>query len=55
LKESANNLFIAPAIQYIAGRRVLFETGIQLPLTEDVEVGQKTKYMVLLGTRILIF
>jgi len=53
--KSSNNFFVAPAIQYIAGRRVLFETGVQLPLIEDVEPGQKTKFMVLLGTRILIF
>jgi len=55
LEKSGNNLFVASAIQYIAGRKVLFETGIQLPLIEDVAVGQKTKFMILLGTRILIF
>lgn len=51
----ANNLFIAPGVQYIAGRRFLFEGGIQIPLAEDVPETQKTNFMYLLGTRILIF
>lgn len=50
-----NNLFIAPGVQYIAGRRFLLETGIQLSLAEDVPETQKTNFMYLLGTRILIF
>jgi len=50
-----NRLFIAPGIQYIAGRRLLMEAGIQLPLQEDVPEAQKTNYMLQIGTRILIF
>ncbi len=50
-----NSLFIAPGIQAILGRRLLFESGIQLPLTQDVPDGQKTNFIFLLGTRILIF
>ena len=50
-----NILFISPGLQFIAGRRVLFETGIQLPLIEDVPDNQKTNFMYTLGTRILIF
>ena len=50
-----NNLFISPGVQYIAGKRLLFETGIQLPLMEDVPAGQQTNFMYTLGTRVLIF
>lgn len=52
---SRHNLFISPGIQWIAGRRFLLETGLQLPLLEDIPGGQKTKFMYTLGTRILIF
>lgn len=55
LDNNQNILFISPGLQFIAGRRVLFETGIQLPLIEDVPDNQKTKFMYTLGTRILIF
>ena len=50
-----NSLFISPGIQYIVGRRLLFETGIQLPLMEEVPDGQETIFMFTFGTRILIF
>ncbi len=55
LDNNQNNLFISPGLQFIAGRRVLFETGIQLPLIEDVPDNLKTNFMYTLGTRILIF
>lgn len=48
-------LFLSPGLQYIAGRRLLVETGIQLPLSEEVPAGQQTNFVFLLGTRILIF
>lgn len=51
----SNSLFISPGIQYIAGSRVLFETGIQLPILEDVPDTQKTNFMYRLGSRFLIF
>lgn len=50
-----NSLFISPGVQYIAGKRLLLETGIQLPLVEDVPDGQRTNFMYTLGTRVLIF
>ena len=50
-----NNLFISPGIQLIPSKRFLFETGIQFALIEDVPNNQKTNFMYLLGTRILIF
>lgn len=52
---SSNSLFISPGVQYIVGKRLLFETGIQLPLTEEVDDTQKTNFMYTLGTRVLIF
>lgn len=51
----SNNLFLAPGLQFIAGRRILFESGIQIPLKEDVPATEKTNFMYLLGTRILLF
>ncbi len=54
-KSKTNTLFISPGIQYIPGRKVLIESGIQLPMVDDVPQGQKTNFMVMLGTRILIF
>ena len=53
--EVGNNLFISPGIQYIAGRRFLFESGIQFPLDETAVEGQETNYILRIGTRILIF
>jgi len=50
-----NNLFLSPGIQYIAGRKVLFESGIQLPLDAAAPEGQQTDYILRIGTRILIF
>ncbi len=50
-----NSIFISPGIQYIAGSRVLFETGIQIPIVEDAPSTQKTNFMYTLGTRVLIF
>lgn len=55
LDDIGNNLFLAPGIQYIAGRRVLFESGIQIPLNQVASVGQQTDYILRIGTRILIF
>ncbi len=50
-----NSLFISPGIQYIAGKKLLLETGIQLPLVEEVPDALKTNFMFTLGTRVLIF
>lgn len=50
-----NILFISPGIQLIPHRRFIFETGIQFALIENVPDNQKTNFMYLLGTRILIF
>lgn len=55
LNSKTDQLFIAPGIQWINGRRFLLETGIQLPLKEEVGEGQKTNFIYTLGTRILIF
>jgi outer membrane putative beta-barrel porin/alpha-amylase len=52
---NSNSLFISPGVQYIVGKRLLFETGIQLPIVEDMPDAQKTNFMYTLGTRVLIF
>lgn len=50
-----NTLFISPGIQFIAGRKFLIESGIQLPLEQSAPEGQQTDYILRIGTRILIF
>ncbi|MDZ4149242.1 MAG: hypothetical protein U1C58_13210 [Flavobacteriaceae bacterium] len=50
-----NNLFITPGIQWLVNQRLLFESAVQLPLTESVSKTQETEFSILLGTRLLIF
>ena len=52
---NSNNLLISSGVQWIMGKRVLFETGVQLPVIEDVPNGQETNFIFTFGTRILIF
>lgn len=49
-----HTLFISPGLQYIPGRRFLFETSFQIPLFQQNIVSNKTNYRVLFGTRFLI-
>lgn len=51
----SNNLLLSTGVQWVAGKRALFETGVQLPIIEDVPDAQKTNFIYTLGTRILIF
>ncbi len=55
LDSDQNTLFLSPGVQFIAGKRVLLETGVQYPLIEEVPEGMQTEFMYTLGTRILIF
>jgi len=52
---SVHTLFISPGIQYIPGRRILFELSYQIPVLQQNITTNKTKYMISLGTRFLIF
>jgi hypothetical protein len=45
--------FISPGLQFIPGRRILFETSFQIPITQQNLIVNKTNYSVLLGTRFL--
>lgn len=49
-----HTLFIAPGLQFIPGRRMLFETSFQIPIFQNNISTNKTRYMLLLGTRFLI-
>jgi len=49
-----HTLFISPGLQYIPGRRFLFETSFQIPIVQNNISLNKTNYMILLGTRFLI-
>ena len=55
LEPQANNLFISPGVQWITGRRLLIESGVQLPMLEQVAATQKTKFIFTLGIRVLLF
>ena len=50
-----NVLYLSPGVQYIAGKKILFETGMQLSVVEDVPSGFKTNYIFTFGTRVLLF
>ena len=52
---SNNTIFLSPGLQWILGRKVLLESGIQLPVMEDVIETERTKFMFLLGIRVLLF
>ncbi|MBL4568272.1 MAG: hypothetical protein JKY69_00905 [Flavobacteriaceae bacterium] len=54
LDQELHTLFIAPGLQFIPGRRILFETSVQLPIIQDSSISNKTNYMLLVGTRFLI-
>ncbi len=47
-------LSISPGLQFIPGKRILFETSFQLPITQRKIKSEKTNYSLLLGTRILL-
>jgi len=51
--ENQTSLLISPAIQWIAGRKLLFEGGVQIPLRE-VDTTD-TRFILLFGTRVLLF
>lgn len=50
-----NTLLVSPGLQFIAGRKFLVETGIQLPIEQAAPKGKKIDYILRVGTRILIF
>lgn len=50
-----NTVFFSPGLQFIASRKVLFESGIQLPIDEAAPAGQHTNFLLRMGTRILLF
>ena len=49
-----HTFFISPGLQFIPGRRILFETSFQIPLVQQNNTTNKTNYAVLLGSRFLI-
>ncbi len=50
-----NIYFLSPGFQWIQGRKFLIETGLQIPLREDVEENAHTRFAFLLGLRALLF
>ena len=49
-----NNIFLTPGLQFIPGRRVLFETALQIPVLQNKNIENKTNFAIILGTRFLI-
>ncbi len=47
-------LYISPGIQFIPGRRILFESSLQIPALQKIILTGKTKFAIQLGTRFLI-
>ncbi len=54
LDPQTHSLFISPGLQFIPGRRILFEASLQMPLQQPTEASNKTRYMLLAGTRFLL-
>jgi hypothetical protein len=54
-ESAANSLFLSPGLQWITGRRLLIESGVQLPVVEQVDDSQKTIFVATLGIRVLLF
>ncbi len=54
-EEKNHLLFISPGLQYIPGKKVLFELGTQLPVIANGPNIKRIDYILTLGTRILLF
>jgi hypothetical protein len=54
IDSSVHTLFISPGLQFIPGRRFLFETSFQIPVVQQNIPINKINYMLLLGTRFLL-
>ncbi len=50
-----NAYFLSPGLQWIQGRKFLIETGLQIPLREDVVENVRTRFAFLFGLRALLF
>ena len=53
LEKKVHRLFFSPGLQFIPGRRILFESSFQWPLLQE-KVADKTTYSILVGLRFLI-
>ncbi len=55
LGEKRNMLFFSSSVQIIPNKRYLIESGIQIPINEDIPNSEKTSIIFAFGTRVLIF
>ncbi len=53
-QSKVHEVFVAPGLQYIPGRRVLFETSFQYPILQQNILYNKTQFRFLFGARFLI-
>lgn len=53
-ERNINTFLISPGLQFIPGRRLLFESSFQIPVIQPNAELNKINYAVLLGTRFLI-
>jgi hypothetical protein len=49
-----HTFFISPGLQFIPGRRILFEISLQIPVLQQNININKTNYILLAGTQFLI-
>jgi len=54
IDKKKHTIFISTGLQFIPGRRLLFETSFQIPILQQNITIDKTNYMLLLGTRFLL-
>ncbi|MFB6307028.1 MAG: hypothetical protein ABEH43_08600 [Flavobacteriales bacterium] len=55
IENGLHERFLSPAFQYIPGKKLLLETGVQLPIKDEKAKGKKTDFIFTLGGRFLIF
>lgn len=48
-------LFLSPGIQFIPANSYLLELGFQFPIVDELPKPKKTKFNILLGTRVLLY
>lgn len=48
-------LFLSPGLQFIPANSYLLELGVQFPIVDEFPKPKKTKFNILLGTRVLLY
>jgi len=54
INSEIHTFYISPGLQFIPGRRILFESSLQLPVLQQNVTTDKINYSMLLGARFLL-